>query len=706
MNELIYGKLKFSRASIPDFLSDLAAWPNVDPMALDERARAVFLARREAIRSFIEDTHLPVAQVLRDTGLLRATLYRLIERCWRKHPDGRIYGFRAAIPYARLSGYERKQPVDPDREGYSGCSGAFSQLLRDYPAIEKLLKKLARNRIRPIKGKKTARQIRKPLLEIHEEFIKACLAEKIRRDQYPFTERRKGFRSLQTHLKKMAEEEKFSSAVTNAGGLRAGAAPSDEGQAPAATRPFEVVEFDGHKLHARLTIRQKDPLGHERLLELNRIWILVLLDVNTRAVLGYSIALGKEYNKDDVAAAMQSAMTPFVPRKYTIPGLQINEGGGFPSSVLPETAYACWDWFRIDGAKSHLATATLQRLTQVIGCWTDNGPAGEPDARPFIERFFQLLAEHFAHRLPGTLGSDPEAIEKALGDPGGDLSLLIEYDELVELIEVVIANYNGAQHGGILGVAPLESMRQSLRRCPRRLRTLPRCVRSSLCLLQEATVVPIRGSLLNGVRPHINFSNVKYTSRELGASPALIGKKLRIYYDVRDIRTVRAFFEDGSELGVLTAARPWNEVPHALRLRQQIFREIAEGKLVVKPGQSPIEAWEQLRWSEARKNKRAANALAQARVNGTIGGSAAVTKQSKPDTPASDPAPASAPSTPTTASPVGERTSPPAAPASVPAAAAEPTSSSDVKPDHENSSPQEVPVAQPRPLKIRRTVVF
>jgi putative transposase len=122
-------------------------------------------------------------------------------------------------------------------------------------------------------------------------------------------------------------EESFSSAVTNAGGRRAGAAPSGEDQAAAATRPFEVVEFDGHKLHVRLTVKMTDPLGYERLLELHRIWILVLLDVNTRAVLGYSLALGKEYNKDDVAAALQSALKPFVPRQYTIPDLQIVDGG-------------------------------------------------------------------------------------------------------------------------------------------------------------------------------------------------------------------------------------------------------------------------------------------------------------------------------------------------------------------------------------------
>ncbi|MDN4059217.1 Mu transposase C-terminal domain-containing protein [Massilia sp. YIM B02769] len=692
MKNLSYGKLRFDRASIPDFLADLQTWPSVDPSALREEDRAPFRARCDAIKDFIEEKHVPVNAILKNTGVSRSTLYRLIEKCWQKHADGRIYGFRAVIPYERLADYERQQRVDGEREGYSGCAGAFAQLLREHPPIEKLLLKRAVERVRPIKGQKRARQVRKPLRAIHDEFIRACRAEKIKSNEYPFTEQRQGFRTMQTYLRKMSAK-KYPNAATDAGGQRTGAAPGDEEQAPAATRPFQVIEFDGHKLDLRLTIRLKDPLGFERTLELHRIWILVLLDVQSRAVLGYSLAFGKEYNKDDVAAALQSALTPFVPRKYTIPDLEIDEGGGFPSAVFPVTAYACWDWFRFDGAKSHLAAATLERLTQIVGCWTENGPAGEPDARPFIERFFQLLSRHFAHRFPGTLGNDPESIEKALGDPGGDISLLIEYEELEQLIEVVIANYNGSGHGGLLGVTPLAAMRHWLRRKPCYLRSLPRFLRSSLCLLQEARVVPVKGSLKTGVRPHINFSNVRYTSKELAGNAGLINKKIRIYYDVRDIRTVKAFFEDGTELGILTAARPWNATPHSLRLRQQIFREIEEGKLVVKDGMDPIEAWERKRWSEARTSKRAANALAQAHVNG------------RQVMPAAEPNPAEHPEGPD--SPEGEGSTAPLAPAATEdSPTATPATEAPLVPVPEPAPPDEVPTAQPRVLKIRRIVTF
>ena len=143
------------------------------------------------------------------------------------------------------------------------------------------------------------------------------------------------------------------------------------------------------------------------------------------------------------------------------------------------------------------------------------------------------------------------------------------------------------------------------------------CIRdsSNLCLLQEARTVTIKGSTALGIRPHINFCHVRYSSAVLSTNAALIGQKVRIYDDVRDVRAIKAFFEDGSELGILTAARPWNITPHSLRLRQEIHRMLAERKLIIDPNECPVAAWTRKRWNESKTSKRAANALAKARQN-------------------------------------------------------------------------------------------
>jgi hypothetical protein len=112
------------------------------------------------------------------------------------------------------------------------------------------------------------------------------------------------------------------------------------------------------------------------------------------------------------------------------------------------------------------------------------------------------------------------------------------------------------------------------------------------------------------MRPHINFSNVRYTSPLLASSPALIGKKLRIYFDPRDIRVVKAFFSDGTELGVLSAARPWCFTPHSLKVRQEIFKLLAERKLEIREGDNPVEAWTRMRMAQ-RHNKASVGKMAK-----------------------------------------------------------------------------------------------
>lgn len=605
---------RFDRRSMLVQAPSVELWPAADPSHLPAHQQRSVELLSQALWDFFTDGDTSVAEILRRYPVARTALYRAARRCLAKHADGRIYGFRAALPYVRIKDYERQAAVKPLPYARAGSAGAFRQLFRDFPTVQQVVDTAVRNRNKRVKP---GGQVRQPIRHIHTVFITACRDAGITADRYPLNTKRLGFRALGSYVKKIVERD-FAMAVSHAGGRKTNALPGPEEQAPAATRAFEIVEFDGHKIDLRLTVSVPDPFGMEQSIELHRVWILVLLDVYTRAVIGYHIALGKEYNKDDVAAALQSALSPAVPRQYCIPELSVRPDGGFPSALIPETAFACWDWFRMDGAKSHLAGDTLRRLNQIVGCWTDNGPPADPNVRPFIERFFHLIARHFAHRLPGTVGSSPDSIERALSDPKGDARLYVELPELEDMIHVLLANYNATVHSGVGGKTPLEAMAYSVTARKGFLRTLPMPIRSNLCLMQEARVVTIKGSTVQGTRPHINFIYVRYTSPVLASNAALIGRKLRIYYDVRDLRAVKAFFEDGTELGVLSAARPWNITPHSLRVRQEIHRLIEERKLDISTDDCPVAAWARYKWKKIKTSKRAANDLAKAQANGAL----------------------------------------------------------------------------------------
>ena len=320
-----------------------------------------------------------------------------------------------------------------------------------------------------------------------------------------------------------------------------------------AVRPYQIVEFDGHRLDVRLKIVIRDPLDYEQEFEIEPIWLLVIIDVCTRAVLGYHLVLSREYSRYDVIKTIEQALTPHRPRLFTLPGVGYGSAGGFPSGKLPELGYAIWERMRLDNAKANLASDTMTALCEFIGCAADAGPPHHPDDRPYIERFFGTVASTLSSRLPGYTGSNPKDLRRALADPKGDLRLFVSPAEMEELMEASIAGYNATPHAGLNGRTPLEAMEYLMRGKGQMIWWLPEAKRRTMCLMQTAHRCRVRGYLAQGTRPHINLFQVRYTSEVLAASGALLGRELRVYYNSDDLRTVRAFLADGSELGILKA---------------------------------------------------------------------------------------------------------------------------------------------------------
>jgi putative transposase len=264
---------------------------------------------------------------------------------------------------------------------------------------------------------------------------------------------------------------------------------------------------------------------------------------------------------------------------------------------------------KLDNAKANLAADTLAALCEFVGCSVDAGPHYSPDERPYIERFFGTVASRLSSRLPGYTGSHPRDLRRALADPKGNLRLYVSLDELEELIEYAIASYHGTPHAGLNSVTPLEAMTYFVRGKQQLLTWLPERHRRTLCLMQTARRCRVRAYLEQGVRPHINLYRVRYTNAVLACSTHLIGQPLLIHMNADDLRCVRAFLADGTELGVLEAQGAWSVKPHNLKLRQEILKLHGRKSTL---GTNPIEAYVQAKLAEARKTRKAASDLAQA----------------------------------------------------------------------------------------------
>jgi hypothetical protein len=126
-------------------------------------------------------------------------------------------------------------------------------------------------------------------------------------------------------------------------------------------------------LDLRLKILDQDPYGEEQIIEIERVWLLALIDVCTRALLGYTLCLRREYSRYDVIRTFEKALLPASMPTLTIPGLTPIEYGGFVSAVLPETAFACWRQIRFDHARAHLAADSLNVACEMLGCTVGRG---------------------------------------------------------------------------------------------------------------------------------------------------------------------------------------------------------------------------------------------------------------------------------------------------------------------------------------------
>lgn len=588
----------------------IAEWPRLDEKALDEHVLENYRSRCAAIEAYAQGE--PVASIETEHGIDRSTLFRMVKRAQRAHADGSIWGYRALVPHVNVSGYERSRPPRALVHTKAGNAGAFTQLLQRHPALEVHLRRELSARHVKLKGVGEAARLFnfKPVLQ---RFLQACREQGIQPSGYPFNQKDKGVRSLARTLRAWLHD-RFDDAAHAAGARFKPSSALRQLPERGADEAFDTVEFDAHKMDLRLKVVDVDPLGIERAFETERVWVLAIIDVATRCILGYTLCLRRECSRYEVIATLRHALTPAEVPKITLPGLSLSGSGGLVSLAVPATRFACWRHIRLDNARAHLATTSLDVVCEALGCVADFGPAYEPDDRPFIERFFGTLTNTLSRRLPGGLPSQQATSSKRMREAAKDLRLVVTAQELEELLDATVWNYHGTPHSSLGGLTPLERMSQQVDgvgRPPVRLRRVPEALRNRLELLHDPAFCLVHGNVGRGERPYISFMHVRYTSEQLARRSNLIGQQLRVYFDAKDLRTLRAFTEDGQPLHDLLASGPWRHEAHSLRLRQEVFKAKRDKQLAFVAGESPIDTFVNLRRAKASKSPRAASDLAR-----------------------------------------------------------------------------------------------
>lgn len=536
-------------------------WPTVDESSLNEPARTKYIQRKKAVYMYFSRDSLDYIQ--QETGISPRNLRRLITRCMQYDQNGLILGFRGLIPQKNVKIYQLdlfNKTQNNDRK-----TGEFNRFLDTYPDIRDLIEDLFLGR------KKRSLEPVMKVKHIHKRLIEECRKRGLTYSDYPLNTEWMGYKAVQRYLKRLALQN-FRKSVARYGNdaIQKARHVGEEEQNQISTLfPYQRVQFDAHRIDGFFAVDLFTPEGDMVTKLLDRFWILTIIDVATRNILGYAISLGKEYNASDVMHCVRNAVMPHKQLELTIQGLSYDSVGGFPSEKFPELTWAVWDVICLDNAKSHYANMVKDRLDNLIGCSMNLGPVALPMRRGIIERFFKTLEENGFHRLPNTTGSGTSDPRRNKPEENA-IRLNITYEHLKQLIDVLISNYNGTPHGGIYHQTPLELLEKRITTTGLIPRRLEEEKRSEMLFMQTTQKRTVRGSLKSGRRPYIQFEGVEYRSETLASSAHLLNTELVLHVNVDDLRTLKAFFPDGSEFGYLTATGRWSLTAHSLQTRRAI----------------------------------------------------------------------------------------------------------------------------------------
>lgn len=572
-------------------------WPTINLELLSEAERKRFLRLQSAVMAACDGVKSGAIRI--KYGVARAELSYFLGRCTAIHPDGRLWGFRALVKGCRQSGFHRHTATDqPTGNDGAGLAGAFQKMLDMHPHVQNMIAKF-------VGSKKTAeyKEAGTNLHVLHQLMLDQLKKEGVTARMYPFNTERMGYVSLTKYVKRLiltgnneAAANRFGSSALD--GLQAGTGKRNIFQQQ---HPLEAVAYDEQKLPFIGTIVIEAD-GQEIDVPIHRGYLCLLVSMSNGAILGYSIAISRRFRALDLLKAFETFIRPRK-RDLRIPGLRYREGAELPCGVVPEVRGQRIGILNLDNHLTHLAKSVVGYLRRRTGVVIRFGKIRHWISRAAVEGIFAELQKRGFSRLASTTGSGPD--DPVVDDPVGKaVKFKIRIEDLLEIIDVLIANHNATGRRSLMGKTPIEDL--ILRYGPNRdISIVPRFEEGFMKDPQiaiEIDIAVVRGSRKNGRRPYIQLDYGHYTNDYLQQSWSMIGQKLQVHIE-GDFRKVRAFNMDGTEFGVLAVTGHWSHSFHTREMRKEI-NQLHDKKIINKYDGDPITAYSEHCANQAIRNHK------------------------------------------------------------------------------------------------------
>lgn len=570
--------------------TELAEWyPGLSAQEAEEQAAAVserFDRLQRGIVVYLSTGSLK--QALAETRCTKEVFYRQLNRCLLpNHVTGQgIVGWAGLISQLRLRGYTRVC------DGV-GTAGQFQRWISQNQPWRELLHRMI------LKGNGgEAIAARKPEVRgVARNFVAAFSKPsgtkrepRIPLGQYPHDGKSNARRAIERYINRFVAMHLETTAVwfgeDVADRQHLGTGPQSF---DLATGPFDVLGTDAHTEDCIGFIILNGPAGPQKV-PVVRIQIVVNLCHNKRLVSGYAICFQRQIEARHVEEAYLMGNSPWTPKELTIEGLSYTRGAGFPNGVVEGIDEINPALLRLDNAVQHYAAGIRSRLRSSLGCGVAWGGVGHWWRNAITERFFGTLERYGFQRLPSSMGNGPQDIQRAENPVLEATGKGIEWDELVQLVDVLLANYNTKPHTSLGGVSPLDSLRNTMasrlgfwipRPSPPYMANTPRI---GIQILRRR----IAGSVRKRVPPYVEVGEVRYTETCLSKRYDLIGRHVYVHIP-QDMRTIECFLDDGPLIGTLKCLdKGWQLSPHSYDTRKQINALIRKGEMWVPDGGDPV----------------------------------------------------------------------------------------------------------------------
>jgi hypothetical protein len=580
---------------------DTSLWASPDEGALEERRRALYLARKEAVSLYLSGA--TAEAIKRLTSLSAKQAYRLIrERCLETHTDGRPYGWRGLVPWARLKQYRRRRKIHVDQFG-GGAVGALQALLDAQPELRQAFE-----------ARILASASGKRLVETRQSKRRHCawLLDQLRglgyeqRNEWPFSTATLGYVSIGRYIDSVLSANPRALAATSGGPDLVSRLKTGDGTGRPVLKFMQRVEMDAHKLDGRRFCVSLPLMGggfREKIV--HRLWVIVILEVTSRAVLGYYFSMRREVSKDGVLRALKRALGKWCARPVSFSDKPYLPDAGLLSVLGDNFVGLCWDETSVDGALAETCQHVRDALRDTVRATllepkTSFSKRRSKDDRPFIEAFFWNLAGQGFQRLSNTTGAKPQD-RKGRQPEEVALASRFQYEYAEELLDVLIANYNATPHSGIGNRTPLAYANFLYHHAQQSFRRVDPAVVEARFSIRKRCIV--RGGAGSGRAPFVEFYYGRYTNEVLHNRHDLVGSEIWVVcHKEDDCRVALASTLDGISLGVLRAAPPWNISPHSLSVRAAISQACSHGQLTIPAGGDAIELF--MRFVESQAHNR------------------------------------------------------------------------------------------------------